>query len=135
MQFAMRPRKTLDGRYLPALGLGGERQAGQDALAVEVTGAGAALSLIATLLGTSEAKMFTKRVKQRDAGLNIELMALPVDVERKMYCSCHESSCYRHEYEVSKVYKGWPRIGRTLYRTYPWDAPRDFGMTFPKLLD
>lgn len=80
MQFAL-PRKPLYGGDGTAFGLGGERQAGQHALAVDMNGAGAALTLVAALLGAGEAEMFTQRVEQRDARLDVERMALAVDVE------------------------------------------------------
>ena len=49
MQF-ITPRKTFDGRNLPTLVHDGESQAGVDADAVDVYGACAALTVIATLL-------------------------------------------------------------------------------------
>ncbi len=57
MQAAVCGRETFDGRDLSALGLRGERQAGKDALAIDMDGAGAALALIAALLGAGQRKV------------------------------------------------------------------------------
>ncbi len=64
-------------------GLRRERQAGEYAGAVQVHGAGAALSLIAALLGAVEAEMLAQRVEQGDARLERKCMGAPVDAEMR----------------------------------------------------
>ncbi len=69
--------QSLDRGDLAALDLGGERQTGEHALAVDMAGAGAALALVAALLGAGQRQMLTQRVpEQCDARLDIELVSL-----------------------------------------------------------
>src|SRR3984893_1515314 len=56
--------QTLDGRDLVARMHYGERQAAVDALSIDDHGAGAALSLVAALLGTGQPEMLTQRIEQ-----------------------------------------------------------------------
>jgi hypothetical protein len=71
--------QTLDGRDSPPIDLGGERQAGENALPVNVNCAGAALTLVAPLFCTIEVAVFTKRVEQRDSRFDFQHMLRAVD--------------------------------------------------------
>ena len=59
-----------------------ERQAAVRAAAVEQHGAGAALAVVAALLGAGEAEVLAQRVEQRGAGVELERARLAVDGER-----------------------------------------------------
>src|SRR5713101_102312 len=74
--------QTLDGRDLVARMHHGERQAAVDALSIDDHGAGAALSLVAALLGTGQPEMLAQRIEQRYARIEIESMAPSIDSQR-----------------------------------------------------
>jgi hypothetical protein len=114
MKFPVFSGDAFDRGDLPAFDLRGERQAGKHPLPIYMTGAGAALALVAALLGTGQGKMFPKRIEQRDARFDVEFVAPPVDIERKMKCSCHgSSSCHCHETEeMLRI-----RLGARLWRS------------------
>nr|GEU28231.1 hypothetical protein [Tanacetum cinerariifolium] len=59
----------------------GQRQAGIDAAAVKHDGAGAALAVIAPLLGARQLQVFAQHVEQGGAGIHFQLVALAVDGE------------------------------------------------------
>jgi len=63
-------RQTLDCGHSSPLDTNRERQATQDAPAVNMYGAGAALSLIAPFLGAGQGEMMSEGVKQSGAGIN-----------------------------------------------------------------
>jgi hypothetical protein len=56
--------EALDGDDLGAFGLGGQDQAGADEDPVQVDGAGAALALLAGVLGAGEAEAFAQDVEE-----------------------------------------------------------------------
>ena len=59
----------------------GEGEAGVDAAAVDVDGAGSALAVVAALLGAGEVEVFAQAVEQGGAGVEAEVVDLAVDVE------------------------------------------------------
>ena len=59
----------------------GERQAGIDPAAVDDHGAGAALALIAALLGAGEMEVLAQRVQQRGARIELKLARWPFTVK------------------------------------------------------
>src|ERR1051325_6134151 len=61
------PFQSLDGDDVVAVMHDGEREAREDAAAVDVDGAGAALAVIAALLGPEELESLPDCVQQRDA--------------------------------------------------------------------
>ena len=63
MERAILPCEPLDGGNRPALDLGGECEAGKDALPVDMHSAGTALALVAALLGASEADMVAQHIE------------------------------------------------------------------------
>ena len=67
VQRAVAAGQALDRRDLPALGHGGQRQAGQHAAAVDQHRAGAALALVAALLGAGQRQVLAQRIQQGDA--------------------------------------------------------------------
>jgi hypothetical protein len=90
MQRAIRPGKPLHGGDGAAVSLSGKRQAGQHALAVDMHGAGAALALVATLLGAGQVETITQGVEQRHTRLDLKVVVMSVDVEMDGDC------CFRH---------------------------------------
>jgi hypothetical protein len=78
MQFTIRGRQAFDRCDLASVRLRRQCQAGNDATAIDMDGAGTALSVIAPFLGTSESKAFAKHVEERRAGIEREGMARPV---------------------------------------------------------
>ena len=62
---------------------GGQRQAGQHAPAVDQHGAGAALAVVAALLGAGQAEVLAQRVEQRGADIERNAMLAAVDPQRK----------------------------------------------------
>ncbi len=63
--------QSLDRGDLPAGRLAGRDQAGADRLAVEVDGAGAALALLAGVLGPGQGEPFAQQVQQALAGPDV----------------------------------------------------------------
>jgi hypothetical protein len=59
----------------------GQAQAGIDAAAVDDHGAGAALALVAALLGAGQVQVFAQQVEQRGAGVDFLFEALAVDAQ------------------------------------------------------
>ena len=64
MQFTIRGRQAFDRCDLASVRLRRQCQAGNDATAIDMDGAGTALSVIAPFLGASEMQMFAQRVEQ-----------------------------------------------------------------------
>ena len=75
-------RKALDGGDLGAVLHHRERQARDDAPAVDQHRAGAALAVIATLLGAGQVEMLAQRVEQGRPRGNLKLRLLAIDDER-----------------------------------------------------
>jgi len=67
VQFAVR-RQSFDGRDLGAVLHDGEGQAGNDAPPIDEHRAGAALAVVATLLGSGEIEIFAECVEQGGPG-------------------------------------------------------------------
>ena len=61
--------QALDGRDLAAVVSSGQGQARVDAPAVDQHGAGAALAVVAALLGAGQAELLAQGVEQRGAGI------------------------------------------------------------------
>ena len=59
----------------------GERQAGIDPPPVDDHRAGAALAVVAALLGAGQVQMLAQRVEQRGARVELELVRLPFTVK------------------------------------------------------
>src|SRR5262249_37256125 len=76
-----RPGKAFNRGDGAAFDLSREGQAGQHALAVDMDGAGAALALIAALLGAGQRKVLAQGIEQRDARLDGERPRLSIDHE------------------------------------------------------
>ena len=74
-------REAFDGRDLRAVLHDGEREAGIDAPAVDQHRAGAALAVVAALLGAGEVEMLAQRVEQRRPGRDAQLVIDAVDVK------------------------------------------------------
>ena len=84
MQRAVRLGEAFDGGDLLALDARGERQARQHAAAVDQHRAGAALAMVAALLGAGQADVLAQRVEQRGPHVERQLMALAVDAHRDL---------------------------------------------------
>jgi hypothetical protein len=65
----------------------GETEAGVDATSVDVDGACAALTVVATLLGAEELEVITEGVEEGDTGLEANAVFLAVDVEGDGDCA------------------------------------------------
>ena len=74
-------RQTLDRGNRQPFDLGRKRQASEDAPSIDVNRAGAALALIAPLLGTVEMRVFSQRIQQRDPRLDLQQMLGAVDAK------------------------------------------------------
>ncbi len=59
----------------------GEQQAAVDAPPVDQDRAGAALAVVAALLGTGQAEVFPQQVQERDAVVHVELVRPPVHLQ------------------------------------------------------
>ena len=70
--------QPFDRGDLAALVHHGERQAGVDAPAVDQHRAGAALAVVAALLGAGEAEVLAQRVEQRVRGSSVRRCAAPL---------------------------------------------------------
>jgi hypothetical protein len=78
VQAAVRARDPFDsGDPLP-LSLHSEREAGHHAPSIHVDGAGAALAVVAALLGAVQADLLTQGVEERSAGVGVEPVPRPV---------------------------------------------------------
>ena len=71
--------ESLDRDHLCAVVRDGERQAGVDAAAIEQHGAGAALAVVAALLGAGEPELLAQHVEQGTARIHGERQRLAVD--------------------------------------------------------
>ena len=69
--------QPLDGDDLGILVRDGEGQTAIDAPTVEQNGAGAALPMVAALLGAGEAEPLAQRIQQRRARIDNKRMCLP----------------------------------------------------------
>ena len=74
-------RQSFDGRDLRAVFHDRQCQAGIDAPAVDQHGAGAALTVVAALLGPGEVEMQTQCVEQRGPRRDVQLVIDAVDVK------------------------------------------------------
>jgi hypothetical protein len=81
MQFAGSRRQTFDRRDLASVGLRRQRQAGCNAAAIDVDGAGPALPVVAAFLGACESEPFAQYVEERGARIQRQLVARPVHGE------------------------------------------------------
>src|SRR3984957_2582563 len=90
----------------------GQRQAGIDAAAVHVDGAGSALAMVAALLGAGQADGLAQAVEERCAGINAKIELLAVDPEaygdRSFDCFSGRDVCRGH----------WSHRGCRLRRSY-----------------
>src|SRR5258708_1695959 len=77
-------RQPLDGDDLGVLVRDGEGQAAIDASPVEQDGAGAALPVVAALLGAGESEPLAQRIQQRGAGINGKPVYRPVHPQRDL---------------------------------------------------
>ncbi len=75
-------RQPLDGDDLGLLVRDGEGQAAIDAPPVEQDGAGAALPVVAALLGACECEPLAQRIQQSGAGINGQMVGGPVHPQR-----------------------------------------------------
>ena len=82
MQIAVRAGQALDRGDLAALGRHREREAGEGASPVDMDRAGAALALVAALLGPGEADVLAQRVEQGRPHVEREVVVLPIDPQR-----------------------------------------------------
>src|SRR5262249_29730773 len=73
--------QAFDGGNARAFGLHGQREARVHPATVDVDRAGAALPVIAALLGSGEAEPLAQGVEQGDARLERQSMLLPVDAQ------------------------------------------------------
>src|SRR5262249_49289935 len=76
------PCAAFDRRDLRPARLHREHQAGVHEATVDVNGAGAALTVVATLLGSRETDALAQRIEQRDSSIDAHLHGAAVDVER-----------------------------------------------------
>jgi hypothetical protein len=81
MHHAIGLLKPFDCRDLPARDLSRERQTAQHALAIDMHCAGATLSLVAAFLCAGQVSMLSQCIKQCDAGIQFEVMALAIDID------------------------------------------------------
>jgi hypothetical protein len=81
MEAAVGCGKPFDRRYLSAFDLCGERQACENARAVDVDGAGAALPLVAAFLGSVQSQMVAQRIEQGDSCFERNDLRPSVDIE------------------------------------------------------
>ncbi len=75
----VRVRQPLDGGHRFTVGHHSERQTGKHALAVNEHGAGAALAVVAPLLGSGETDVLAQRVEKRYPRIKRQTMGLTVD--------------------------------------------------------
>ena len=73
--------QPLDGDDLGVLMRDGEGEAAIDAPPVEQDGAGAALPMVAALLGAGDSEPLAQRVQQRRAGIDGQPMRCPVHLQ------------------------------------------------------
>ena len=73
---------AFDGRDLIALVQSGESETRKLALAINVHRARAALTVIASLLRTSEMQMFAETIEETRARIDSKIILLTVDTER-----------------------------------------------------
>src|SRR5262249_14296705 len=102
-------RKPLDRRDRFAFVRDGEREAALCADAVDQDSAGAALAVIAPLLGAGEAELLAQEVEQRRARVENERVLDPVDAQA--------DPAARHDTWVTRVDPAvTPRLRRNAYR-------------------
>jgi hypothetical protein len=71
--------EALDRGDRAAFDLCRKGEAGENTLAIDMDGAGAALALVASLLRAGEAQMLAQRIEERDARLDFDFMSLAID--------------------------------------------------------
>jgi hypothetical protein len=76
---SVRVRQSFDRDHFATLILHGERQTGQNALAIDKDRAGATCTLVATLLGAVKLKRFPQKIEQRHARIGREWDLHPSD--------------------------------------------------------
>jgi len=81
MQVVAIRRQPIDSDDLGVLVRDGEGQAAIDAPAVEQDGAGAALPVVAALLGAGEAEPLAQRIQQRRARIDNQRVCCPVHLQ------------------------------------------------------
>ncbi len=74
--------QALDRRHVVTIMHHGKREARVDAASTDQYGAGPALTVIATLLGSGQGKVFAQCVEKGRAIVNIEVSDLSVDLQR-----------------------------------------------------
>jgi hypothetical protein len=81
-------RQPLDGDDLGILVRDGEGQAAIDASPIEQDGAGAALPVVAALLGAGESEPLAQRIQQRGGRINGQPVGRPVHPQRDLKVHC-----------------------------------------------
>ncbi len=109
--------KPLDRGDLVALVHDGQRQAGVDAAAVHVDGAGSALAMVAALLSAGQADGLAQAVEERRAGVNvkIELFAVNLEADRDGSFDRFSGRCSRSGHESHggcRLRRGYDGTGR-----------------------
>ena len=80
-------RQAFERAHLAIAQRGDRHEAGEDRLAVEQDGAGAALAQPAAELGAVECQLVAQHVEQRRVGIDIDLVGLAVDGEGDHFAS------------------------------------------------
>jgi hypothetical protein len=80
MQCIMRG-KAFNGGDLVAVMHDGKREAGINPAAIHMDSAGAALAVVASLLGSEQRELLTQGVEQRGAGVHLNLSDSAVDAQ------------------------------------------------------
>jgi hypothetical protein len=81
VQFAI-VTQAFDRSDLGALRLNGQDRAGFDGASIQMHGTGAALSGIATHVGSGEMQLITDQLDQKGPGINVDLNGTPIHGER-----------------------------------------------------
>jgi hypothetical protein len=84
MQFAI-VAQAFDRGDLGALRLNGQDRAGFDGASIQMHGTSAALSGIATHMGSSEMQLIADQLDQEGPGIDVDLNGTPVHGERKRF--------------------------------------------------
>ena len=77
--------QALDRHDLVAVVHAGEGEAGVDPSTVQKDGAGAALAMVAALLGAGETEMMAEGVEEGGSHVSVEHAELSVDVQRRLH--------------------------------------------------
>jgi hypothetical protein len=76
--------QALDGGHMVAVVGDGEGEAAVDTTATDEHGAGAALAVVAALLGAGQAELLAEQVEQGEAGVDDECVVDTVDADRDL---------------------------------------------------